>query len=31
MIGQLRYKGEDPMAKFDPPDREPPKPFWRRR
>lgn len=30
MIGALRYKGEDPMAQFDPPDREPPKPFWRR-
>lgn len=30
MIGQLRYKGEDPMAQFDPPDREPPQPFWRR-
>lgn len=31
MIGALRYKGEDPMAQFDPPDREPPRPFWRRR
>lgn len=31
MIGQLRYKGEDPMAQFDPPDREPPRPFWRRK
>jgi len=30
MIGALRYKGEDPMAQFDPPDREAPKPFWRR-
>jgi Flp pilus assembly protein TadB len=31
MIGALRYKGEDPMAQFDPPDREPPKRFWRRK
>lgn len=31
MIGALRYKGEDPMAQFDPPDREPPRPFWRRK
>ncbi len=31
MIGALRYKGEDPMARFDPPDREPPRPFWRRK
>lgn len=31
MVGALRYKGEDPMAQFDPPDREPPRPFWRRR
>ena len=31
MIGALRYKGEDPLAKFDPPDREPPRPFWRRK
>ncbi|MBJ7354760.1 MAG: hypothetical protein JHC98_08050 [Thermoleophilaceae bacterium] len=31
MIGALRYKGEDPMAQFDPPDRAPPKRFWRRK
>jgi hypothetical protein len=31
MLGALRYKGEDPMAQFDPPDREPPRPFWRRK
>lgn len=31
MIGALRYKGEDPMAQFDPPDRDPPRPFWRRK
>jgi uncharacterized membrane protein len=31
MIGALRYKGEDPMAQFDPPDRVPPKRFWRRK
>lgn len=31
MIGALRYKGEDPMAQFDPPDREPPRRFWRRK
>lgn len=30
MIGALRYKGEDPMEQFDPIDREPPRPFWRR-
>ena len=30
MIGQLRYKGEDPMAQFDPPERPKPKGFWRR-
>src|SRR4051812_36534325 len=30
MIGALRYKGEDPMAHFDPPDRPPPRRFWRR-
>jgi len=30
MIGALRYKGEDPMAQFDDPNREPPRPFWRR-
>lgn len=30
MIGALRYKGEDPMAQFDPQDREAPKSFWRR-
>lgn len=27
MIGALRYKGEDPMAQFDPP--EPPRRRWR--
>jgi hypothetical protein len=31
MIGALRYKGEDPMAQFDPPDRPPPRRFWRNR
>ncbi len=31
MLGALRYKGEDPMAQFDPPDREPPRAFWRRK
>ncbi len=31
MIGALRYKGEDPMAQFDPPDRPPPRRFWRRK
>lgn len=31
MIGALRYKGEDPMAQFDPPDREPPRRFWNRK
>lgn len=31
MIGALRYKGEDPMAQFDPPDVAPPRPFWRRK
>ncbi|MGH2958905.1 MAG: hypothetical protein ACRDKE_04825 [Solirubrobacterales bacterium] len=31
MIGALRYQGEDPMAQFDPPDREPPRAFWRRK
>ncbi|MBJ7458816.1 MAG: hypothetical protein JHD02_06500 [Thermoleophilaceae bacterium] len=31
MIGALRYKGEDPMARFDPPDRQPPRSFWRRK
>lgn len=31
MVGALRYKGEDPMAQFDPPDRPPPKRFWRRK
>ncbi|MFT4049578.1 MAG: hypothetical protein QM648_07040 [Solirubrobacterales bacterium] len=30
MIGALRYKGEDPMAQFDPPDRAAARPFWRR-
>lgn len=31
MIGALRYKGVDPMAQFDPPDRQPPRRFWRRK
>jgi hypothetical protein len=31
MIGALRYEGEDPMAQFDPPDRPPPRRFWRRK
>lgn len=31
MIGALRYKGEDPMAQFDPPDRVPQRRFWRRK
>ncbi|MGK2877450.1 MAG: hypothetical protein ACSLFF_02555 [Solirubrobacterales bacterium] len=31
MIGALRYKGEDPMAQFDPPDPVAPRPFWRRK
>ncbi len=30
MIGALRYKGEDPMAQFDPPERPRPRGFWRR-
>lgn len=31
MIGALRYKGVDPMAQFDPPDRPPPRRFWHRK
>lgn len=31
MIGQLRYKGEDPMAQFDPPERPKPSGFFRRK
>jgi hypothetical protein len=30
MVGALRYKGEDPMAQFDPPER-PKRHFWRRK
>ncbi|MGB0873581.1 MAG: hypothetical protein ACPGWS_04455 [Solirubrobacterales bacterium] len=30
MIGALRYKGEDPMAQFDPPRQPKSKLFWRR-
>jgi hypothetical protein len=30
MVGALRYKGEDPMAQFDPPAR-PKRRFWRRK
>lgn len=30
MLGALRYKGEDPMAQFDPPRQPKSKLFWRR-
>jgi xanthine/uracil permease len=30
MVGALRYKGEDPMAQFDPPERPKRRGFWRR-
>lgn len=30
MLGAVRYKGEDPMAQFDPPERPKPRGFWRR-
>lgn len=30
MIGALRYKGEDPMAQFDPPRQPKSRLFWRR-
>ena len=30
MIGALRYKGEDPMAQFDPPPRPKSRRFWKR-